>query len=289
MGAVSWASTRRISRSLDLQTVVRQLLRFHRDEAGRIVKKDDHGPDALMCAMLPFPFIDEFDTAISQMLSTGDRERLKVTNKLLDACIRDYDYGVVKSPDYCSMGVSVGTSAFYVVISELDEDRRPGHEIRKVHFIGKVKEFSELDQLMAKYRAHVCVISAQPEPHLVQRWRKQPHHGHVYIAELLNDGFSKPDWPKWTGRVTVDRTFLLNSAYDEIRERRLWLPGHAASIDNGEFYAQVKAPSRVRDLTSGELRFRWTETGALDHYRYAHAFDHLYGGFRQSPGVVMIA
>ncbi len=108
----------------------------------------------------------------------------------------------------------------------------------------------------------------------------------MYIADLLNDGASKPDWPKWTGTVTVDRTFLLNSAYDEIREGRWWLPAHASTIDNGEFYAQVKAPSRVRDLTSGDLKYRWTETGAQDFYRYAHAFDHLYGAFRRRFGVV---
>ncbi len=64
----------------DLQRVVRQLLRYHRDDSGRIVKKDDHGPDALLCAMLTFPFIDEFDTAISQLLSGNDRERMKVTD-----------------------------------------------------------------------------------------------------------------------------------------------------------------------------------------------------------------
>ncbi|MBE0567950.1 MAG: hypothetical protein IH621_18495 [Krumholzibacteria bacterium] len=269
-----------------LQVVVRQLLRFHRDESGRIVKKDDHGPDALMCALLPFPFVDEFDSAISQLLSTGDRERLKITNKLLDACIRDYKYGVVPPKRQCSMGVSMGTSSFYVVISEIDEDGERGRHVRKAHFIGRVKDFDDLDWLMEKYDVLGCIISAQPEPHLVQRWRKEPHHGHVYIADLLNDGASKPDWPKWTGTVTVDRTFLLNSAYDEIREGRWWLPAQAASIDNGEFYAQVKAPSRVRDLTSGDLKYRWTETGALDFYRYAHAFDHLYGAFRRRIGVV---
>jgi hypothetical protein len=121
---------------------------------------------------------------------------------------------------------------------------------------------------------------------LVERWRKQSHHGHVRIVDLLNDGSSKPEWGKWDGQVSVDRTFILNSAYDEIREGRWWLPAHAAEIDNGEFYAQVKAPSRVRDLTSGDLKYRWTETGALDFYRYAHAFDHLYGAFRRSIGVV---
>ena len=75
---------------------------------------------------------------------------------------------------------------------------------------------------------------------------------------------------------------------EEIREQRIWLPNDAATIDGGEFYAQLKAPSRVRDLTTGELRYRWTETGALDHYRYAHAFDHLYGAYRKTLGVFTI-
>ena len=51
---------------------------------------------------------------------------------------------------------------------------------------------------------------------------------------------------------------------------------------------RMGSASRVRDLTSGELRYRWTETGALDHYRFAHAFDHLYGAFRRRMGVVAI-
>jgi hypothetical protein len=56
------------------------------------------------------------------------------------------------------------------------------------------------------------------------------------------------------------------------------MPG-AADIDDGEFYAEsyaeMKAPKRERDLSTGQLRYRWSETGALDHFRHAHAFDHL--------------
>ena len=99
-----------------LKTVIRQLLRYRRNEAGRIVKEDDHGPDALMCAMLHFPFIDEFDTALGQLLSGTDRERLKVTNALLDACVHDYPQEMPEGGT-CSMGVSMGTSGFYVVVS----------------------------------------------------------------------------------------------------------------------------------------------------------------------------
>ena len=37
----------------------------------------------------------------------------------------------------------------------------------------------------------------------------------------------------------------------------------------------MKAPTRVRDMASGELRYRWLESGRQDHFRHAHAFDHL--------------
>ena len=47
----------------------------------------------------------------------------------------------------------------------------------------------------------------------------------------------------------------------------------AAAIDDGEFYAQMKAPKHERDLSNGALRYRWSETGALDLYCHAHAFD----------------
>jgi hypothetical protein len=54
----------RIAERGDLKIVLRQLMTYHRDDKGNVVKKDDHGPDALLCAMLAFLFIDEFDRFI---------------------------------------------------------------------------------------------------------------------------------------------------------------------------------------------------------------------------------
>jgi hypothetical protein len=56
------------------------------------------------------------------------------------------------------------------------------------------------------------------------------------------------------------------------------MPG-AAQIDDGEFYAQMKAPKRERDMATGMLRYRWAETGALDYYRYAQGFDFVGSGY----------
>ena len=235
--------------------------------------------------MLPFPFIDEFDTAISALLSGNDRERLKVTDKLLDACIHDYNPEVPYGHG-CSMGISVGSSSFYVVISMLPEGRR-ATRIRKAVHIGRVKTFDELDALISRYNVRSGLISPQPEPHLVAEWMRRGH-GNIKTVVYMNDGMRKPEWDYPGRNVTVDRTYALNSAYEEIREGRWWLPRDAALIDGGEFYAQLKAPSRVRDLTTGELRYRWTETGALDHYRHAHAFDHLVGQSHCTPRVLII-
>jgi len=43
----------------DLKSVLMpQMRQMHKNILGKIVKKDDHGPDSLMCAMLPFDFLE---------------------------------------------------------------------------------------------------------------------------------------------------------------------------------------------------------------------------------------
>ncbi|MFO7581995.1 hypothetical protein, partial [Guyparkeria sp.] len=268
-----------------LQTVVQQLLRYHRNEQGKIVKKDDHGPDALLCAALPFPFIDEFDTAISQMLSGTDRERLKVTTSVLDGCIREDAPACDSSgrKPWCTMGVSMGANHLYAVASTYPIDK-DGRQVRVARYIGKVRGFEALEDVIRSVDARYVLISLQPEPHLVNEWAVYNPLAMVYRATYLNDGTSAPRWDEKEYTVAVDRNYALNSAYEEITHRTWLLPPDAREIDGGEFYAQMKAPTRVRDLAAGEVRYRWVETGSLDHYRHAHALDHLMG--QQFGGVL---
>lgn len=264
----------RIADDGHLKTVIRQLLRYRRNEAGRIVKEDDHGPDALMCAMLHFPFVDEFDTALGQMLSGTDRERLKVTGPLLDGCIRDYSLELPEG--WCSsMGVAMGTSGLYVVVSAAPPSGENKSIERRALFIGRVSDLAELDALIAKYNVRMCLISPQPEPHLITVWQQAHRDSVVQLVLYSDDGISGPRWEKDQGRVTVDRTFAMNSAYEEIKAGRWLIPPSVRELDNGEFYAQMKAPTRVRDVSSGTMRYRWMETGTLDHYRHAQVYDHL--------------
>ena len=43
----------------------------------------------------------------------------------------------------------------------------------------------------------------------------------------------------------------------------------SAAIVPGEFPAQMEAPKRETNLKPGRLQYRWTDIGALDHYRHA--------------------
>jgi hypothetical protein len=120
-----------------------------------------------------------------------------------------------------------------------------------------------------------CLISPQPEPHLVQNWVAGKLASIANLVIYLNDGISEPAWNREDRRVTVDRTFALNSAYEEIKAGLWWIPRDFSLLDSGDFYAQMKAPTRVRDMADGTLRYRWVETGPLEHYRHAQAYDHI--------------
>jgi len=41
-------------------------------------------------------------------------------------------------------------------------------------------------------------------------------------------------------------------------------------------------------MTTGELRYVWQETSGLDHYRHAHAYDHVAGVEYGVPGVKVV-
>lgn len=47
----------------------------------------------------------------------------------------------------------------------------------------------------------------------------------------------------------------------DIEVGRLELMPGAAEIDDGEFITQMKVPKRERDLSTGQLRFRWSNQG----------------------------
>lgn len=134
------------------------------------------------------------------------------------------------------------------------------------------------------------LISPQPEPHLAQKWVAGKLDAVAHLVIYVNDGLSEPAWHRHERRVTVDRTYALNSAYEEIKAGLWWIPRGADMLDSGDFYAQMKAPTRVRDMSDGTLRYRWVETGPVEYYRHAQAYDHVAAEIaRKNPPAAMAA
>ena len=94
-------------------------------------------------------------------------------------------------------------------------------------------DYSDLDDLIETYNVRSCLISPQPEPHLVQKWARSAGYQIVQLVIYTNDGLNEPKWDKEESRVTVDRTVALNSAYEEIRFGLWWISPDAREVDNG--------------------------------------------------------
>lgn len=68
---------RRVKINRSLVDLIKQLKQYRRKEStGAIVKKGDHGPDSLNCAMLNFRFEDEFGPDIEQAEALHDQEKM---------------------------------------------------------------------------------------------------------------------------------------------------------------------------------------------------------------------
>ena len=170
----------------------------------------------------------------------------------------------------------MGSSGFYVVVSIAPRSGDRDAPSRRALFIGRVNDWADLDALIVKYNVRMCLISPQPEPHLVQKWLQTHRDSVVQLIIYSNDGIERAGLgPRAAARDRRSDLCAELGVRGDPQAGLWWIPPDARSVDNGEFYAQMKAPTRVRDATSGEVRYHWVETGPLDHYRHAHAFDHL--------------
>ncbi len=188
------------------------------------------------------------------------------------------DYAMPHRAAGATMGVDVG-EWFHVRISDHPE---PG--VRRAVFIGRVREVGELDLLLARYDVRCCVVDAQPEAHLVREWQKRHPPGRIWRCVYTDDDVRELRKDHREGIVRAARTPSLDAATEDILSRRNALPRNAATLDGGDFVAQMTAP--VRTLVTGPQgaqRYVWTKPAA-DHYRHADNYDALATRLRAGKG-----
>lgn len=179
----------------------------------------------------------------------------KITDDLIQRCVRPYLLPN-RSHGPCAMGIDVGNE-MHVVINELLPDKR-----RRVVYIGKAREASEIMELWSLYGCKFGVIDAHPETRLAKKLVSSITG--MAMCLYINGVKDSLDKQKV---LRVDRT----SAIDEVKEvfmlASIEVPSNTFELK--QFMAHLKASTRIYDEKADT--YKWVETGP-DHYAHAMVY-----------------
>ena len=191
----------------------------------------------------------------------------------LDDAQRDYAHGPRKDIK-CFMGVDVGKVLNVVVRAAQDGETGERAQL----YAGEVVSFDELAQLIRQYGPAVVVIDALPETRKVRELQSEFRRRKIWIAYYVTQAIgnkkkTSAEWHRKDGKVTVDRTRVLDEMVGRFLDGENTLPANAPSIKN--YYNQMKSSVRVIDTRpDGTQIAKWIETGA-DHFMHAEAYCHV--------------
>lgn len=198
---------------------------------------------------------------------------------LRNAC-RGAENDHVGGPEYANdlivMGVDVGTVLNVTIdaIRLVTVDGEKRIERTCVH-VGGYLNFEDLDDLIERFHVGTCVIDAMPETRKAQELRDRHLGGDcdVWLCRFFpvprvgRERFGlRQEWDVKV--VEVDRTQMLDAAFDDLRHKRRVFPSDSFSTFG--WSDQMRAPKRVLD--EGKGRITWTEGNAADHYRLSDAY-----------------
>jgi len=122
-----------------------------------------------------------------------------------------------------------------------------------------------MHEVLDVYRPRIGVIDANPEIHKVQELKAK--YSNIY-SSIFHEGKIVISVNKQDRIVNMDRTALLDSVKANIDKELYINPLNAEFIDNGAYYSQMVASTRLLDIDEDHLdksRFIWVHT-APDHY-----------------------
>jgi Fe2+ or Zn2+ uptake regulation protein len=216
----------------------------------------------------------------------------KITDAMLAECIKSHKkLDCVTKPGLITMGVDVGTWLHYEIT--LWSRAKPGADIHlsmhgTVLSEGKVKDFSQLDELMQQFRVLFCVIDANPERRMALEFAKR-FYGHVKLCFYGNSVNGKEiqlhDEANHT--MTVDRTSWLDTSLGRFKLKTISLP-----VDTSmEYKEHIKSPVRIyKKDGDGNPVGSYVTGNVEDHFAHAHSYCEmalaLAGGIGTSSDIV---
>jgi hypothetical protein len=187
----------------------------------------------------------------------------KITREDLDRVRKNYSVNLERAEYPRILGVDVGSDLNYV-LREIVKDQ--GIIYLRLLAVGTVPTFELLcNEVIDRYRPKITVIDANPEIHKVQELKAK--YSNIYSSQF-QEGNIKIVHDKGERIVKMDRTAILDSVKANI-DRELYInPMNAEFLDNGEYYSQMTASTRILDVDENnpeKSRFVWVHTQP-DHY-----------------------
>lgn len=199
----------------------------------------------------------------------------RVTDTMIQSCIKDHRTTDPVKPGIITMGVDVGKWLHYEIdywnlnpkaISSIDMNMLA---ICKVIAIGKVKNFEDLDLLMRRYCVLQCVIDANPERRKAFEFSMR-FNGLVklcFYGRGINGKQIKVDMQTVEPTIMVDRTSWLDLSLGRFKNNTIRLP-----VDTSlEYKEHIKAPIRVYGKDANDNPVGSYEKGDNDEDHFAHA------------------
>jgi hypothetical protein len=187
--------------------------------------------------------------------------------------------------DVYTMGVDTGLALHAVILRGEYTDDKEWTYTKRQHLVHlKVcHDFSELDELMKRFRIHRCVIDGMPETHATREFAKR-HRGRVFLNFFAENERGAVNFDRETQLVKVNRTEALDASRAAIREKKVVLPRCLPIVE--EFARHMASDAKVldEDEETGAKKYRYIKTGT-DHFSLAFTYgwmaaDRGYGGPR---------
>jgi hypothetical protein len=196
---------------------------------------------------------------------------------VLDECTADYKLGDVTYGlgEIVTAGIDVGTFFHIRISKNIGDGDRQAMYIGKIRVQGGGKQ--ELIELLKTFGVTAAVIDAAPERNLVAEI-KEALEEVVWSCEYSSSDKTKNEMllDDTTKVVSVNRTWSLDAMVAQVKRRKLYLPGDAPVVMNGEYYEQMMAPTRMLIKNEkGEERYVWEEGSQEDHMFHAENYDYI--------------
>lgn len=192
----------------------------------------------------------------------------RITEDLLISCIDDY--AMTGTGVRTTMGVDVGSD----INVRISSHRSNG--VKTAAFIGTVKNFEDLDILMAQYDVSLCVIDAQPEvrkaTEFCSRWKGRAFRCYYLPSDTGRGEYFEYDLEDQ--KIVANRTVAGDTMVNRFRLRTNRIPKNIRDISG--YFDQMKAPIRMYKKDERGVEYAiYVEGSKADHYFHAEVYDEI--------------